>query len=104
MIARVELTESCCPATGKPSVRTASSGGSSSIQARGRNSGRASISRASTGSAFRRNSLASGSAIAARLRDGASTLILLAAARVLHRRDAPLPVLLPGGLPAIYER
>ena len=80
MIARVEATDSCWPATWKTSVPKASSGGSSSIQARGRKSGRASISRASTGSAFRRNSRASGSAIAARLRDGASTLMVLAAA------------------------
>ena len=59
MIARVEATDSCWPATWKTSVPKASSGGSSSIQARGRKSGRASISRASTGSAFRRNSRAS---------------------------------------------
>src|SRR5437016_2325969 len=35
MIARVEATESCWPATWKMSVPKASSGGSSSIQARG---------------------------------------------------------------------
>src|SRR5260370_10465124 len=72
MIARVELTESCWPATWKMSVPKASSGGSSSIHARGRKSGRASISRASTGSAFRRTSSASASAAAARLRAGGS--------------------------------
>jgi hypothetical protein len=44
------------PTTWKTSVAKASSGGSSSIHARGRKSGRASISCASTGSAFRRDS------------------------------------------------
>src|SRR6266576_1115009 len=75
MIARVEATDSCCPATWKTSVPKASSGGSSSIQARGRKPGRASIRRASTGSAFRRNSRALRSASAARLRGRLSTLI-----------------------------
>jgi hypothetical protein len=46
-------------------VPNASSGGNSSIHARGRKSGWASISRAITGSALRRNSLALGSATAA---------------------------------------
>src|SRR5690348_14927771 len=64
MIARVEATESCWPATWKMSVPKASNGGSSSAQARGRKSGRASMSRARTGSAFRRNSRAAGSATA----------------------------------------
>src|SRR6266404_2117174 len=62
MIARVDATESCWPATWKMSVANASSGGSSSSHARGRKFGRASISFASTGSAFRRNSRAVGSA------------------------------------------
>ena len=76
MIARVEATDSCWPATWKTSVPKESSGGSSSSQARGRKSGRASISRLSTGSALRRNSRALRSASAARLRVGASTLML----------------------------
>ena len=56
MIVRVALTDSCWPTTWKMSVPKASSGGSSSSQARGWNSGRASISLARIGSERRRNS------------------------------------------------
>jgi hypothetical protein len=63
------------PATWKTSVPKASSGGSSSVQARGRKSGRSSIRRASTGSVSPRNSRAFGSASGERLRGRLSTLI-----------------------------
>ena len=75
MIARVEPTDSCWPATWKTSVAKASRRGSSSIQARGRKSGRSSIRRRSTGSADRRKSRALRSAFGARLRGMASTLM-----------------------------
>ena len=74
-IVRVALTESCWPATWKMSVPKASSRGSSSIHARGRKSGCASISRARTGSAFRRSSRALGSAIAPLRRSLASAAV-----------------------------
>ena len=64
-IVRVAGTESCCPTTSKTSVPKASSRGSSSIHARGRKPGCASITRARTGSALRRKSRAVGSATAA---------------------------------------
>lgn len=60
----VARTESCWPATWKVSVPNESSGGSSFVQARGRKSGRSSISLARTGSARRRNARARGSATA----------------------------------------
>lgn len=60
----VARTESCWPAIWKISVPNESSGGSSFVQARGRKSGRSSISLARTGSARRRNARARGSATA----------------------------------------
>jgi hypothetical protein len=53
-IARVALTDSCCPTIWNNSAPKASIAGSSAIQPRGSKSGCSSMSRASTGSACRR--------------------------------------------------
>ena len=86
ILSRVEATESCWPATWKMSVPKASSAGSSSIQARGRKPGFASMIRPNSGSALRSEARALGSATAARLRRGAATVTGLATGSRVHLR------------------